>query len=191
MFPQDYSHDIYAGFFNITDYGKSVYYFFFERYVFVIWKIAKLTLIMTPLYYGSMADLVVPQWLACWQSTALCCSNQEQHKCTSTPTAGTSGPISYILSLQPVLDSDTPVNLTKILMTLKQPKITWRHWSNFSTDSRNMKVTTFILPDKVMQVFTFQCWQIRSLILTRETVNWKSNCVECFWEIHALINFNA
>jgi carboxypeptidase C (cathepsin A) len=38
MFPQDYSHDIYAGFFNITDYGKSVYYFFFERYVFCYMK---------------------------------------------------------------------------------------------------------------------------------------------------------
>jgi hypothetical protein len=29
MFPQDYNHKIYAGFLNITDYQKSLYYFFF------------------------------------------------------------------------------------------------------------------------------------------------------------------
>ena len=29
MFPQDYDHKIYAGFLNITDYQKSLYYFFF------------------------------------------------------------------------------------------------------------------------------------------------------------------
>jgi cathepsin A (carboxypeptidase C) len=34
MFKADnYTHDVYAGFLNITNYGKSLYYFFFERYL--------------------------------------------------------------------------------------------------------------------------------------------------------------
>ncbi len=29
MFPQNYTHDIYAGFLNITPFAKSLYYIFF------------------------------------------------------------------------------------------------------------------------------------------------------------------